>query len=145
MLSLSGERLTPKGLDHYLHNDMIMLQILLCFWSFTHLRRPRWPPKFNQFFIVLPRTPPTPLPHAHTHKISSQSMHNFVSSVVHKQTDIQTHRQTARQSNQRHKNVTFFCQWGNNGPNKGDPMIFPNTLYQGKLNTHQYTSGQLQP
>ena len=28
------------------------------FCSFTHLRIPRSPPKCNQFFIVLPRTPP---------------------------------------------------------------------------------------
>ena len=28
------------------------------FCSFTHLRIYRSPPKFNQFFIVLPRTPP---------------------------------------------------------------------------------------
>ena len=32
--------------------------IMVFFCSFTHLRIPRSPPKFNQFFIVLPRTPP---------------------------------------------------------------------------------------
>ena len=32
--------------------------IRVFFCSFTHLRIPRSPPKFNQFFIVLPRTPP---------------------------------------------------------------------------------------
>ena len=56
MLSLGGERLTPKVSDHYLHHDLGILLLLWC--SFTHLRIPRSPPKFNQFFIVLPRTPP---------------------------------------------------------------------------------------
>ena len=46
MLSLCGERLTSKVLDHYLHHDLIMLQLVF-FGSFTHLRRPRSPPKFN--------------------------------------------------------------------------------------------------
>ena len=32
--------------------------IMVFFCSFTHLRIPRSPQKFNQFFIVLPRTPP---------------------------------------------------------------------------------------
>ena len=45
----------------------------------THLRRLRSPPKFNQFFIVQ-----GPL-----HKISSRSIHNFLSNV-HKQADTQT-------------------------------------------------------
>ena len=55
MLSLGGERLTPKVLDH----DLGLLPLLWWFlFSFTHLRIPRAPPKFNQFFIVLPRTPP---------------------------------------------------------------------------------------
>ena len=63
MLSLGGERPpTPnkkKVLDHYLHHDLDMLQLLWCFFcSFTHLRIPKSPPKFNQFFIILPRTPP---------------------------------------------------------------------------------------
>ena len=31
--------------------------IMGVYCSFTHLRRPRSPPTFNQFFIVLPRTP----------------------------------------------------------------------------------------
>ena len=59
MLSLGGERLTLKVLDHYLHHDLGMVPLLWWgFCSFTHLRTPRSPPKFNQFFIVLPRTPP---------------------------------------------------------------------------------------
>ena len=31
MSSLSGERLTPKVLDHYLHHDLVMLPLLWCF------------------------------------------------------------------------------------------------------------------
>ena len=34
LLSLTGERLTPKVLDHYLHRDLVMLPLL---WhSFAH-------------------------------------------------------------------------------------------------------------
>ena len=62
ILSLGVERLTPKVLDHYLHHDLVMLQLVCFFCSFTHLRRSRSPPKFNQFFIVLSRTLPTPPP-----------------------------------------------------------------------------------
>ena len=58
MLSLGGQRLTPKVLDHYLHHDLLMLQLLCFVCSFIHLRRPRSPLKFYQFFLVLPRTPP---------------------------------------------------------------------------------------
>ena len=35
MLSLGGERLTPKVLNHYLHHDLGMQQLLWCF--FAHL------------------------------------------------------------------------------------------------------------
>ena len=59
MLNLGGERLNRKVLDHYLHHDLGMLPLLWCFiCSFTHHRIPRSPPNFNQFFIVLHRTPP---------------------------------------------------------------------------------------
>ena len=40
------------------------------------------------------------------HKISSQSIHNFLSNVVHRQTD----RQTDRQTNQRYQKHNLFCQ-----------------------------------
>ena len=56
MLSLGVERLTPKVLNHYLHHDLGMQQLLWCF--FTHRRISRSPPKFNQFFIILLRTTP---------------------------------------------------------------------------------------
>ena len=40
------------------------------------------------------------------HKISSQSVHNFLSNVVHRQTDKQTNRQT----NQRYQKHNLLCQ-----------------------------------
>ena len=60
MLSLGGERLTPKVLDHYLHHD---LGICYHYYRglFDHLLILEYPDhhqKFNQFFIVLPRIPP---------------------------------------------------------------------------------------
>ena len=33
MLSLGGERLTPKVLNHYLHHDLGMQQVLWCFFA----------------------------------------------------------------------------------------------------------------
>ena len=57
-LRLGGERLTPKVLDLYMYHGLVMLTLLSWFFcSFTHLRIPRSPPKFNQFFIALLRTP----------------------------------------------------------------------------------------
>ena len=32
MLSLGDERLTPKGLDRYLHHNLVLLPLLWCFW-----------------------------------------------------------------------------------------------------------------
>ena len=60
MLSLGGERLAPKVLDHYLPapRSVYVTAIMVFLWSFTHLRIHRSTPKFNQFFTVLPRTPP---------------------------------------------------------------------------------------
>ena len=57
MLSLGVRRLTSKVLDHYLHHNLVMLQLLCFYCSFTNLIRRKSPPKFNQLFIVLPRTP----------------------------------------------------------------------------------------
>ena len=48
------------------------------------------------------------------HKISSQSVHNFLSNVVHRQTIKQTDRQTDRQTNQRYQKHNLLCQGGNN-------------------------------
>ena len=78
ILSLGGERLTPPPPPHtHTHTPHTLpppkkkkfwiipcTTIWVChhyygvFCSFTHLRIPRSPPKFNQFFIVLPRTIP---------------------------------------------------------------------------------------
>ena len=66
--------------------------ITVYFCSFTHLTIPRSPPKFNQFFLVLLGP---------VHKISSQSVHNFLSNVVHRQTNRQTNAT---------KNITFFAK-----------------------------------
>ena len=43
------------------------------------------------------------------HKISSQSVHNFLSNVVHRQTDRQTDRQTNKLTNAT-KNITSFAK-----------------------------------
>ena len=51
------------------------------------------------------------------HKISSQSVHNFLSNVVHRQTD--------RQTNQPYQKHNFLCQGGNcQGGNKGLGAIY---------------------
>ena len=52
------------------------------------------------------------------HKISSQSVHNFLSNVVHRQTNKQTNRQT----NQRYQKHNLLCQGGN----KGHPLVTSN-------------------
>ena len=61
------------------------------------------------------------------HKISSQSVHNFLSNVVHRQTNKQTNatkkhnllcqggnKQTDRQTNQRYQKHNLLCQGGKN-------------------------------
>ena len=59
------------------------------------------------------------------HKISSQSVHNFLSNVVHRQTN----RQTDKQTNQRYQKHNLLCQGGNDGisiapsPKKGMNLI----------------------
>ena len=66
---------------------------MVFFCSFAHLTIPRSPPKFNQFFLVYYSGP--------VHKISSQSVHNFLSNVVHRQTDKLTNAT---------KNITSFAK-----------------------------------
>ena len=82
MLSLGGERLTPKVLNHYVHPDLGMQQLLWCF--FVHLLTVEYPDHhqslINSLLYYL-----GPL-----RKISSQSVHNFQSNVVQRQTDRQT-------------------------------------------------------
>ena len=45
------------------------------------------------------------------HKISSQSVHNFLSNVVHRQTNKQTNKQTDKLTNAT-KNITSFAKAG---------------------------------
>ena len=108
MLSLGCERLpTPlkkkkkkkkkKVLDHYLHHDLGMLPLLRCF--FAHLLILQYPDHHqNLISSYLYYSGPV-------HKISSQSVHNFLSNVVHRQTNKQTDRQTNAT-----KNITSFAK-----------------------------------
>ena len=68
---------------------------LLCFFvcSFTHLRMPRSPPKFNQFFIVLPQDPSIKF-----HPNRSMTFWVMLS--------------TDRQTNQRYQKHNLLCQGG---------------------------------
>ena len=104
MLSLGCERLpTPlkkkkkkKVLDHYLHHDLGMLPLLRCF--FAHLLILQYPDHHqNLISSYLYYSGPV-------HKISSQSVHNFLSNV---------HRQTNRQTNATKKH-NLLCQGGKN-------------------------------
>ena len=88
MLSLGCERLpTPlkkkkkkkKVLDHYLHHDLGVLPLLRCF--FAHLLILQYP-DHHQNLISSSLYYSGPV-----HKISSQSVHNFLSNVVHRQTN----------------------------------------------------------
>ena len=96
MLSLGCERLPTqkkkkkKVLDHYLHHDLGMLPLLRCF--FAHLLILQYPDHHqNLISSYLYYSEPV-------HKISSQSVHNFLSNVVHRQTNKQTDKQTERQT-----------------------------------------------
>ena len=106
MLNLGCERLpTPpkkkKVLDHYLHHDLGMLPLLRCL--FAHLLILQYP-DHHQNLISSSLYYSGPV-----HKISSQSVHNFLSNVVHRQTN----RQTDRQTNQRYQKHNLLCQGGN--------------------------------
>ena len=86
-----------KVLDHYLHHDLGMLPLLRCF--FAHLLILQYPDHHqNLISSYLYYSGPV-------HKISSQSVHNFLSNVVHRQTD--------RQTNQRYQKHNLLCQGGN--------------------------------
>ena len=104
MLSLGCERLpTPlkkkkkkkkkKVLDHYLHHDLGMLPLLRCFFAYLLILQY---PDHHQNLISSYLYYSGPV-----HKISSQSVHNFLSNVVH--------RQTNRQTNVT-KNITSFAK-----------------------------------
>ena len=93
ILSLGGERLPPhppppppkkkkkkkKVWDHYLHHDLGMPPLLWCF--FAHLLILEYS-DHHQNLISSSLYYPGPL-----HKISYKSVHNFLSYVVHRQTD----------------------------------------------------------
>ena len=87
MLSLGCEGLNLKVLDHYLHHDLGMLQLLWCFFASLHILEY---PDHHQNLINSLLCYPGPLD-----KISSQSVHNFLSNVVHRQTDRQKHSESA--------------------------------------------------
>ena len=100
MLSLGGERLPPpkkkkkkKVLDHYLHHDLGMPPLLWCFFAYLLILEY---PDHHQNLISSSLYYPGPL-----HKISPQSVHNFLSNVVHRQTDKQTNAT---------KNITSFAK-----------------------------------
>ena len=78
--------------DHYMYHDLGMPPLLWCI--FAHLLILEYP-DHHQNLISSSLYYPGPL-----HKISSQSVHNFLSNVVHKQTNKQT-----------------------------DKLVFPKTLY----------------
>ena len=80
MLNLDGERLaptphSPKKMDHYMHHDLGMPPLLWCFVA--HLLILAYP-NHHQNLISSSLYCPGPL-----HKISSQSVHNFLSNIVH--------------------------------------------------------------
>ena len=83
-LSLGGEWLNPKVLDHYLYHDLVTAIMVF----FAHLLILEDPDHHQNDY-------PGPL-----HKISSQSVHTFLSNV---------HRQTDRQTNAT-KNITSFAK-----------------------------------
>ena len=97
-----------KVLDHYLHDDLGMLPPLRCF--FAHLLILQYPDHYrNLISSSLYYSGPV-------HKISSQSVHNFLSNVVHRQTNKQTNKQTDKLTNAT-KNITSFAKEVNQGGN----------------------------
>ena len=90
-----------KVLDHYLHDDLGMLPLLRCF--FAHLLILQYP-DHHQNLISSSLYYSGPV-----HKISSQSIHNFLSNVVHRQTNKQTNKQTDKLTNVT-KNITSFAK-----------------------------------
>ena len=84
-------------MDHYLHHDLGMLPLLRCI--FAHLLILQYL-DHHQNLISSSLYYSGPV-----HKISSQSVHNFLSNVVHRQTNKQTNRQTNAT-----KNITSFAK-----------------------------------
>ena len=83
--------------------------LLLCFF-FSHLLILEYQ-DHHQNLISSSLFYPEPL-----HKISSQSVHNLLSNVVHKQTNKQTNKQTDRQTNQHYQKYNLLCQGGKEIP-----------------------------
>ena len=82
-----------------------MLPLLRC--SFAHLLILQYP-DHNQNLISSSLYYSGPV-----HKTSSQSVHNFLSNVVHRQTNKQTNKQTDRQTDKltnATKNITSFAK-----------------------------------
>ena len=105
ILSLSSDRLTPKVLDYYLCRDLVMLPLLWCFCA--HILILEYPDHHQNVISSSLYYPGL------FHKISSKFVHNFLSNVVHRQTD--------KQTNQRHRKHNLLCQGGNK---IGTPAIF---------------------
>ena len=88
-----------------MHHDLGVLPLLRCF--FAHLLILQYPDN-HQNLISSSLCYSGPV-----HKISSQSVHNFLSNVVHRQTNKQTNTQTDRQTDKltnATKNITFFAK-----------------------------------
>ena len=84
-----------------MHDDLGMLPLLRCF--FAHLLFLQYP-DHHQNLISSSLYYSGPV-----HKILSQSIHNFLSNVVHRQTNKQTDRQTDKLTNAT-KNITSFAK-----------------------------------
>ena len=111
MLSLGGERLpTPLKKKKKKKKKRFWIITFTTIWVcyhyygvfFAHLLILQYPDHYqNLISSSLYYSGPV-------HKISSQSVHNFLSNVVHRQTD----RQTDRQTNQRYQKHNLLCQGG---------------------------------
>ena len=86
-----------KVLDHYLQDDLGMLPLLRCFFApLLILQYPDHHQNLISSFLYYSGP---------VHKISSQSVHNFLSNVVHRQTNKQTDKLTNAT-----KNITSFAK-----------------------------------
>ena len=94
------KKIKIKVLDHYLHHDLGMLPLLRCF--FAHLLILQYP-DHHQTSISSCLYYSGPV-----HKISSQSIHNFLSNV-HRQTNRQTDTQLDKLTNAT-KNITSIAK-----------------------------------
>ena len=100
-------------MDHYLRHNLGMPPLLWCF--FAHLLILEYP-DHHQNLISSSLYYPGPL-----HKISSQSDHNVLSNVVHRQTD----RQTDRQTNQCYQKHNLLCQGGKKRSRRRHHFLYP--------------------